>query len=156
MNELKMGQAAPDFTLVADNGEPFTLASLKGSKIVLYFYSKDNTSGCTAQAREYSELSPRFQELGTVILGVSRDSTKRHVNFKNKHQIPFTLLSDPDHRVHEIYGAWGDKKVCGKPTQGVFRTTVAIDENGIITDIKHKVKAKGDAARILGILEAQG
>jgi len=149
---LSIGDVAPDFELVADDGNPISLSSLRGQRVVLYFYPKDNTSGCTTQACGFRDLHEQLEANNAVVIGVSRDSTKRHVGFKAKHALPFTLLTDADHAIHDAYGAWGEKKMYGKTVQGVLRTTVVIDESGVITDISHKVRAKGDSERVLGLL----
>ena len=149
---LEVGDVAPEFTLTADDGSELSLTSLRGQHVVLYFYPKDNTSGCTTQACGFRDLGDQLAEKNAVVVGVSRDSTKRHVGFKAKHGLPFTLLTDADHAIHEAYGAWGEKKMYGKTVQGVLRTTVIIDENGVIADIEHKVKAKADPERVLGLL----
>jgi len=149
---LSIGDVAPDFELVADDGNPISLSSLRGQRVVLYFYPKDNTSGCTTQACGFRDLHEQIESKNAVVIGVSRDSTKRHVGFKAKHALPFTLLTDADHAIHHAYGAWGEKKMYGKTVQGVLRTTVVIDERGVISDIKHKVQAKADPERVLVVL----
>ncbi len=149
---LSIGQPAPDFTLPAPDGSEVSLSSLRGRKVVLYFYPKDNTSGCTAQACGYRDNLPAIEAKGATVIGVSRDSGTRHLGFAEKHQLPFILLTDADHAVHELYGAWGEKKMYGKTVQGVIRTTVLIDEEGVILDVEHKVKAKEDPERVLNLL----
>jgi peroxiredoxin Q/BCP len=149
---ISIGDIAPDFELVADDGSSVSLSSLRGKRVVLYFYPKDNTSGCTTQACGYRDLQAQLEQKNAVVIGVSRDSTARHVAFKAKHALPFALLTDADHAVHDVYGAWGEKMMYGKTVQGVIRTTVLIDEQGVILDIKHKVQAKKDPARALGLL----
>ena len=153
MAPLTIGDMAPDFTLSSDDAGDITLSDLRGRKVVLYFYPKDNTSGCTTQACEFRDLKDDFSAKGAVILGVSRDSLKRHQGFRGKHDLNFSLLTDAEHSVHEQYGAWGDKRMYGKTVQGVLRTTVLIDEQGRITHIAHKVKARGNAARTLELLQ---
>ena len=152
MSCLTIGQPAPDFILPAPDGSEVSLASLRGRKVVLFFYPKDNTSGCTTQACGFRDNNPAIEEKGAVVIGVSRDSAKRHLGFAVKHALPFTLLTDADHAVHELYGAWGEKKMYGKTVQGVIRTTVLIDEQGLVLDVKHKVQAKKDPERVLNLL----
>lgn len=152
MSPLSIGDTAPDFVLPADDGSSVSLASLRGRKVVLYFYPKDNTSGCTKQACGFRDQGPAFTERGAVVVGVSRDSGKSHQGFRAKHALPFVLLTDADHAVHEVYGAWGEKTMYGKKVQGVIRSTFLIDEQGRILDIQHKVKAAEDAGRVLTLL----
>ncbi len=152
MSHLTIGEPAPDFTLPAPDGSEVSLESLRGKKVVLYFYPKDNTSGCTTQACGFRDNLPAIEAKGAVVIGVSRDSAKRHIGFATKHELPFTLLTDADHAVHELYGAWGEKRMYGKTVLGVIRTTVLIDEQGVILDVKHKVKAKADPERVLNLL----
>ncbi len=152
MPQLQVGDVAPDFTLPADNGEDFTLSALRGRRVVLYFYPKDNTSGCTVQACEYRDSEAALADKNAVVIGISRDSSKRHQGFRGKHELSFPLLTDADHAVHEVYGAWGEKRMYGKTVLGVLRTTVLIDEQGAILDIERKVKARGDAQRVLSLL----
>jgi len=152
VSKLQVGDPAPEFSLPADTGGEISLSSLRGKKVVLYFYPKDSTPGCTTQAGEYSSLADSFSRQGAVILGVSRDSLKSHARFKERQGIAFPLLSDPDHRVHEAYGAWGEKRSYGKTSVGAIRTTVVIDEQGRVVALEVGVKARGDAARTLEIL----
>lgn len=148
MAKLKPGDKAPAFTLESDTGEKISLSKLKGKKVVLYFYPKDNTPGCTAQACEFRDMQQDFKKQDTVVLGVSKDSIESHEKFRNKYRLNFPLLSDPDLKVHEAYGAYGNKMLYGKTFLGVIRTTVVIDEKGKIISIG-KVKAKGNAAKSL-------
>ena len=150
MATLKAGDAAPNFSLAADNGKSISLKDLKGKKVVLYFYPKDDTPGCTKQACEYTGLAAAFDKKGAVILGVSRDDLESHKKFKEKYQIKFPLLSDSDHKVHELYGAWGEKTSYGKTTIGAIRTTVVISEQGKILAWEGGVKAEGNAEKVLG------
>ncbi len=152
MSCLSVGEPAPAFTLPAPDGSEVSLESLRGKKVVLYFYPKDNTSGCTTQACGFRDNLPAIEAKGAVVIGVSRDSAKRHIGFAEKHELPFTLLTDADHAVHELYGAWGEKRMYGKTVLGVIRTTVLIDEQGVILDVKHKVRAKADPERVLNLL----
>ena len=137
---LEVGTKAPAFSLPDQNGTMHTLEEYRGKKIILYFYPKDNTSGCTKQACGFAERYPQFTEKGAVILGVSKDSVKSHKNFEMKYELPFTLLSDPERQVIEAYDVWKEKKLYGKVSMGVVRTTYLIDENGIISKAFGKVK----------------
>ncbi|HCP48440.1 MAG TPA: thioredoxin-dependent thiol peroxidase [Deltaproteobacteria bacterium] len=149
---LQPGDPAPDFQLESDDGGTVSLESLKGKKVVLYFYPKDNTPGCTAQACEFRDQLNVFEENNAVILGVSRDSLASHSRFRQKFDLNFPLLTDPEAAVHRAYGAWGEKTMYGKTTEGVLRTTVIIDEEGRIVSQKQRVRAKGNAERTLGLM----
>lgn len=149
---LEVGTQAPDFTLPDQNGDMHSLEDYRGQKVILYFYPKDNTSGCTKQACGFAERYPQIQEKGAVVLGVSKDSVKSHKNFEEKYSLPFTLLSDPEHKVLEMYGAWGEKKNYGKVSMGTIRTTYLIDEEGIIMKAIGKVKAADNPAQMLEAL----
>jgi peroxiredoxin Q/BCP len=146
---LKVGDTAPEFELESDTGEKVKLSSLRGKKVVLYFYPKDNTPGCTTEACELRDRQPRLQRRGAVVLGVSPDSVKSHQKFKAKYDLPFPLLADTDHSVAEAYGAWGEKKMYGKTYQGILRTTFIIDENGTVEQVFEKVKPKGHGDQVL-------
>ncbi len=143
---LQTGQTAPEFTLPDQNGENRSLSDFRGQKVILYFYSKDMTSGCTKQACGFAELYPQFREKGAVILGVSRDSAASHKKFEEKYNLPFILLSDPTREVTEIYDVWKEKE---KGKMGVIRTTYLIDENGVIVKAFGKVKAAENPAQML-------
>lgn len=149
---LEVGTKAPDFELPDQNGKMHKLSDYKGKKVILYFYSKDNTAGCTKQACGYSESSPQFAEKGAVILGVSKDSVASHKKFEEKHGLAITLLSDPERKVIEAYDVWKEKVHCGKVSMGVVRTTYLIDEEGIIIKANDKVKAADDAEKMLAEL----
>ena len=149
---LEVGTKAPDFTLPDQNGEMHSLSDYRGSKVVLYFYPKDMTSGCTSQACAFGELYPQFREKGAVVLGVSKDTVASHKRFEEKHGLPFTLLSDPEKEVIVAYDVLKEKKLYGKVSLGVVRTTYLIDEDGIIVKAFDKVKAKDNAAQMLGEL----
>ena len=149
---LSIGTKAPDFTLPDQNGELRSLGDFAGKKVVLYFYSKDNTSGCTKQACGFGELYPQFTEKGAVVIGISKDSVKSHKNFETKYSLPFTILSDPDHAVIEAYDVWKEKMNYGKPVMGVVRTTYLI-EDGVITKAFGKVKAAENPAQMLQALD---
>ena len=146
---LEIGMKAPDFTLKDKNGNDFTLSSLLGKKVVLYFYPKDNTPGCTRQACAFAGAYKQFEEKGVEVIGVSKDSVASHVKFDEKYNLPFILLSDPERVAIEAYGVWQEKKMCGKVSMGVVRTTFIIDENGNIEKIMPKVKPDTNAADIL-------
>ena len=149
---LNIGTPAPDFTLPDQNGKPHRLSDYRGQRVILYFYPKDNTAGCTKQACGFGELYPQFQEKGAVVLGVSKDSVASHKRFEEKYGLPFTLLSDEDKTVIQAYDVWKEKKNYGKATMGVVRTTYLIDENGVIVRAFDKVKAADNPAQMLGEL----
>ena len=149
---LEVGTKAPDFTLPDQNGDIHTLEEYRGKKVILYFYPKDNTAGCTKQACGFAERYPQFLEKGAVVLGVSKDSVKSHKNFETKYELPFTLLSDPERQVIEAYDVWKEKKNYGKVSMGVVRTTYLIDENGIIVKAMDKVKAADNPQQMLEAL----
>ena len=151
---LAIGTKAPDFTLPDQNGATHSLSDYLGKKVILYFYPKDNTAGCTKQACGFGELYPQFLEKGAVILGVSKDSVASHKKFEEKYSLPFTLLSDPEKEVLQAYDVWKEKMNYGKTTLGVVRTTYLIDENGVIVRAFDKVKAAENPARMLGELDA--
>ena len=150
---LNTGIKAPNFELPDQNGTIHTLEEYRGKKVILYFYPKDNTAGCTKQACGFSERYPQFTEKGAVILGVSKDSVASHKKFEEKYGLVFTLLSDPERKVIEAYDVWKEKKNYGKVSMGVVRTTYLIDENGIIIRANDKVKVAEDAEKMLGELE---
>ena len=138
---LEIGTEAVDFTLKNQNGEDVTLSDFRGKKVVLYFYPKDNTPGCSAQAAAFASLNAEFEKKGAVVIGISKDSVKSHKKFEEKYSLPFNILSDPEHKVIEAYGVWQEKKLYGKVSMGVIRTTYIIDENGIVENVFTKVKA---------------
>jgi peroxiredoxin Q/BCP len=149
---LAEGTMAPDFRLPADGGGEVALSDHRGKKVVLYFYPKDNTSGCTQEACDFRDDYSQITAAGAVVLGVSPDSVKSHDGFKLKFNLPFFLLSDPDHRVAEMYGAWGEKKMYGKSYMGIIRTTFVIDEQGRIVKVFPKVRVKGHSQEVLAAL----
>lgn len=149
---LEVGTKAPTFTLPDQNGTLHSLEDYRGKKVILYFYSKDNTSGCTKQACGYSQLYPQFAEKGAVVLGVSKDTVTSHKKFEEKYSLAFPLLADPERTVIEAYDVWHEKKMCGKVSMGVVRTTYLIDELGTIIKANGKVKATEDAEKMLGEL----
>lgn len=149
---LEVGMKAPEFTLPDQFGKQVSLSDYLGQKVVLYFYPKDNTPGCTRQACGFAENYPAFLEKGAVVIGVSRDSVASHVKFAGKHQLPFVLLSDPERTAIEAYGVWQEKKLYGKVSMGVVRTTFLIDENGTVEKIMSKVKPDTNARDVLAEL----
>jgi thioredoxin-dependent peroxiredoxin len=157
MNDVKskvtITEKAPDFTLLSDTGEPVSLWSFKGQTVVLYFYPKDDTTGCTMEACEFRDLFPRFTKSKAVILGISPDSPRKHANFKKKYALPFTLLSDKDHKVAERYGLWVEKTFWGRKYMGVERTTYVIGPSGKIAKIFPKVNPEGHAAEVQAFLK---
>jgi thioredoxin-dependent peroxiredoxin len=148
------GDAAPDFTLESDSGKPVTLSSLKGRQVVLYFYPKDDTPGCTTQACGIRDAYGEFERAGAVVLGVSPDDAGSHVKFKAKYGLPFTLLADPEHVVAELYGVWGEKRNYGKTYMGIIRSTFVIDAEGNLTKVMRNVKPDTHADKVLQALAA--
>lgn len=149
---LEIGSLAPEFTLPDQNGDMRSLSDYRGQKVILYFYPKDMTSGCTKQACAFGELYPQFREKGAVVLGVSKDTVASHKRFEEKHGLPFTLLSDTDKTVIQAYDVWKEKKLYGKVSMGVVRTTYLINESGVIIKAFDKVKAADNPAQMLGEL----
>jgi len=149
---LKPGDPAPEFTLQADGGQEVSLADYRGQKVVLYFYPKDDTPGCTAEACSFRDDHSDIVAAGAAVLGVSPDTLKSHDKFKAKYNLPFTLLSDPDHRVAEMYGAWGEKKSYGKTYEGILRSTFIIDEEGKIARVFPRVTPKDHSQEVLEFL----
>ena len=149
---LSEGTLAPDFTLPDQNGEMRSLRDFRGRKVILYFYPKDMTAGCTKQACAFAELYPQFMEKGAAVLGVSKDSVASHKKFEEKYSLPFPLLSDPALSVIQAYGVWQEKVNYGKTTMGVVRTTYLIDENGVIVKAFDKVKAAENPAQMLNLI----
>ena len=149
---LEVGTKAPDFTLPDKNGTPVSLSSFRRRKDVLYFYPKDNTPGCTRQACAFAQSHEAFARKNAVGIGISKDSAASHLKFAEKYALPFVLLSDPDHQVIEAYGAWQEKKLYGKVTMGVVRSTYLIDEQGAIEKVMPKVKPDTNAAELLAYL----
>ena len=149
---LEIGTKAPDFRLLDQNGEEHTLEDYKGKKVILYFYPKDNTPGCTKQACGFTLLYPQFTEKGAVILGVSKDTVASHKKFEEKQELAITLLADPELEAIKAYDVWQEKNMYGKKTMGVVRTTYLIDEEGVITKAFSKVKAADNPQQMLDLL----
>ena len=149
---LKIGDLAPDFTLVDKDGQAVSLSDFRGQTIVLYFYPKDNTPGCTKQACAFAALYGEFQKKGVAVIGISKDSVSSHQRFAEKYNLPFVLLADPERQAIEAYGVWQEKKMCGKVSMGVVRTTFVIDEQGNIEMVMPKVKPDTNAEEILAYL----
>ena len=149
---LEVGTKAPEFTLPDQNGNMHSLSEYRGKKVILYFYPKDNTAGCTKQACGFAERYPRFMEKGAVVLGISKDSVASHKKFEEKYGLPFTILADPELVAIQAYDVWQEKKNYGKTYMGVVRTTYLIDENGKIVKAFDKVKAADNPEQMLGEL----
>ena len=149
---LANGTKAPDFTLPDQNGQPRKLSEYLGQRVILYFYPRDMTAGCTKQACAFAELYPQFREKGAAVLGISKDSVASHKKFEEKYGLPFVLLSDPEKAVIQAYDVWKEKKMYGKVSMGVVRTTYLIDEQGIIVKGFEKVKPAENPADMLGKL----
>ena len=149
---LEVGTKAPDFTLPDQNGDLHSLSEYRGKKVILYFYPKDNTPGCTKQACGFAERYPKFTDKGAVVLGISKDSVASHKKFEEKYGLPFTILSDPELKVIQAYDVWQEKKNYGKTYMGVVRTTYLIDEEGKIAKVFDKVKAADNPEQMLGEL----
>ena len=152
---LTIGTKAPDFTLPDKDGNNVSLSDFCGKKVVLYFYPKDNTPGCTRQACAFAGAYEAFRQKDVVVIGISKDSTASHQKFAEKYNLPFVLLSDPDLQAIQAFGVWQEKKLYGKVSMGVVRTTFLIDENGDLEQIMPKVKPDTNAAEILAMLENQ-
>jgi peroxiredoxin Q/BCP len=146
---LTIGTRAPDFTLQDQNGRERSLSEFRGQKVVLYFYSKDMTSGCTKQACGFAELYPQFTEKGAVVIGVSKDTAASHKKFEEKYHLPFILLADPEKEAIQAYDVWKEKNMYGKATMGVVRTTYLIDESGVVVKAFTKVKAAENPQQML-------
>jgi peroxiredoxin Q/BCP len=152
-SSVTIGEKAPDFDLETDSGERLSLGELRGRVVILYFYPKDDTPGCTMEACEFRDLFPRFKRGKAVILGVSPDSPRKHANFRKKYDLPFILLSDKDHKVAERYGIWVEKTFWGRKYMGVERTTFIIGPDGKIRKIFAKVNPEGHAAEVQAALK---
>jgi len=154
MTELSPGQDAPQFELPRDGGGTLTLSALRGKAVVLYFYPKDDTSGCTAEAIDFSAFKPDFEKAGAVVIGMSPDSAKKHDKFKAKHGLSVDLVADEERKAIEAYGVWAEKSMYGRKYMGVERTTFLIDRDGKIARIWPKVKVPGHAAEVLAAVRA--
>ena len=154
MSVTQVGQPAPAFDAASTNGEQQTLANLKGRKLVLYFYPKDNTSGCTLQGQNFRDLNDEFAQANAVVLGVSRESIRSHNNFRGKHDFPFHLLSDPDETLCSAYGVMKEKSMYGRKYMGIERSTFLIDENGVLRGEWRKVRVKGHVEEVLEAVRA--
>ena len=152
---LEVGTKAPEFTLPDKDGNPVSLTDFAGKKVVLYFYLKDNTPGCTRQACAFAGAYEEFKKINVVVIGVSKDSAASHQKFAEKHGLPFILLSDPELTAIQAYGVWQEKKLYGKVSMGVVRSTFVINENGMIEKAMPKVKPDTNAAEILEYLTAK-
>ena len=151
-SELNVGAMAPDFTLKSESGEPVSLSQFRGRKVILYFYPKDDTPGCTTQSCGFRDAYPQIEEKNAVVLGVSPDGQKSHQKFKTKFNLPFTLLVDDDHAVAEAYGVWGEKSMMGKKYMGIKRSHFVIDEEGRIAQAEVKVSPADSVERALAAL----
>ena len=153
---LEVGTIAPDFTLSDQNGNTVTLSAFRGQKVVLYFYPKDNTPGCTRQACAFAGAYQGFKARNVAVIGVSKDSVSSHKRFAEKYNLPFILVSDPELTAIQAYGVWQEKKLYGKVSMGVVRSTYLIDEEGVIVKVMPKVKPDTNAAEILACLDDAG
>lgn len=152
---LNVGEKAPEFTLPDRNGQPVRLSDFAGKRVVLYFYPRDNTPGCTRQACAFARLYEEFQALNAVVVGVSKDSVASHDKFAQKYGLPFVLLSDPELLAIQAYGVWQEKKLYGKTSMGVVRTTYLLDEQGVIQKVMPKVKPDQNAGEVLAFLKEE-
>ena len=153
---LEVGMKAPDFTLQDKRGNSVSLSDFLGKKVVLYFYPKDSTPGCTRQACAFAQNHSNFEDKNVVVIGVSKDSVASHLKFAEKYELPFVLLSDPELQAIQAYGVWQEKKLYGKVSMGVVRSTYLIDEQGVIEKVMPKVKPDTNAAEILSYLNGEG
>lgn len=152
VSELQIGQPVPEFTLEASGGQEISLSDYRGKKVVLYFYPKDSTPGCTQEACDFRDSSAAYEQKGAVVLGISPDPVKSHDKFAQKYELSFPLLSDPDHAVAEAFGVWQLKKMYGKEYEGIVRSTFLIDEEGILIKAWNKVKVKGHTEEVFAAL----
>lgn len=152
---LEAGTKAPDFTLKETKGTVVSLSDFKGKNVVLYFYPKDMTPGCTTEACDFRDQNSRFEKLNTVVLGISPDPIEKHQKFAEKHTLPFTLLSDPDHQIAETYGSWQLKNMFGKKAMGIVRSTFVIDKEGTISRVWPKVKVAGHVEEVYQYIKEQ-
>ena len=152
---LEVGMKAPEFTLLDKRGNSISLSDFRGKKVVLYFYPKDSTPGCTRQACAFAQNHSNFEDKNVVVIGVSKDSVASHLKFADKYELPFVLLSDPELQAIQAYGVWQEKKLYGKVSMGVVRSTYLIDEQGMIEKVMPKVKPDTNAAEILAYLNGE-
>ncbi len=152
MARLEAGQPAPDFSLQADDGSTVGLSDLRGTTVALYFYPKDDTTGCTAQACEFRDAAADYDAAGVRVIGVSPDPLTSHEKFRDKYDLPFTLLSDPEHTAAEAYGVWVEKSMYGRTYMGVERSTFVIGPDGVLSAALYKVKPRGHAASVLDLV----
>ena len=152
---IQPGTPAPDFQIPDQNGETVSLSAFRGQKVVLYFYPRDNTPGCSREAAAYRDALPEFEALGVKVFGLSKDSSASHKRFADKYELPFTLLSDTETAVLQDYGAWQEKKMYGKVSMGTVRSTVLIDENGVVEKVWPKAKPDTNAADVLAYLKGE-
>jgi peroxiredoxin Q/BCP len=150
---IEEGQRAPAFTLTADDGSKVKLADLKGSPVVLYFYPRDDTPGCTKEACAFRDRKAELEELGATVLGVSPDTVEKHVKFRDKYELNFRLLADPDHKVADKYGAWREKNMYGKKSMGIQRSTYLIDADGKVAQVWKRVKVDGHDDQVVAALQ---
>jgi peroxiredoxin Q/BCP len=155
MNKLKIGETAPDFELPTDSGSTVKLSSLRGKRVILYFYPKDDTPGCTTQACGFRDHYRDIEEKNAIVLGVSPDNMSSHQKFKTKFNLPFTLLMDEDHQVADQYGVWGEKSAMGKTYMGIIRSHFVIDEQGRLIDVQYQIKAPDSVAKALETVGVQ-
>ena len=154
MKELQVGHAAPDFELPSDSGSKVKLSDFRGKRVIVYFYPKDDTPGCTTQACGFRDAYPQIEEKNAVVIGISPDGEKSHRKFKTKHNLPFILLSDEDHRVAELYGVWGEKSMYGRKYMGILRSHFVIDEQGKLVDAQVKVSPADSVERAMNVIRA--
>lgn len=150
---IEEGKRAPAFTLASSDGDKVSLSKLKGQNVVLYFYPRDNTPGCTTEANDFNKALKKLAKLDAVVLGVSKDSIESHCKFRDKYKLKFPLLSDPDRKVLEKYGAWGEKNMYGKKMMGIIRTTIIIGADGKVKKIFPKVRVKGHVDKVIEALK---
>jgi peroxiredoxin Q/BCP len=153
MTTLSIGDMAPAFSAVTDQGNHVSLNDFRGQRVVLYFYPKDDTSGCTTQACGFRDQYPAVREKNAVVLGVSPDGVASHQKFKSKYDLPFTLLVDSDHAIADAYGVWGEKSMYGKKYMGIIRSHFVIDEDGRLIDVQYKVSPKDSTAKAIAVLK---
>lgn len=152
MGTVAVGDLAPDFTALTDQGEQIKLSDLRGKRVILYFYPKDDTSGCTTQARGFRDQYPVIEAKNAIVVGVSPDNVKSHQKFKTKYNLPFTLLVDVDHAVADAYGVWGEKSMYGKKYMGIIRSHFVINEEGKVVDVQYKVSPADSTKKALQAL----